>query len=85
MIKATAKTSGDGDEKHIGVSLQIEGSVKQSMKELAGIVNGFIKATYQNVPEGMEGDVTILIAELLANTTKGAFDEYMEMKKGAQA
>lgn len=81
MIKATAKTHEDGDEKHIGVSIQVEGSFAQTMKELAGIVTSFIRATYQNVPEEKTVDVTVLIAEMLATATKNAFDDHMELLK----
>lgn len=84
MIKAAAKTHEDGDEKHIGVSIQVEGSVAQTMKELAGIVTAFIRATYQNVPEEKTGDVTMLIAEMLATATKNAFDDHMQLMKEAK-
>lgn len=84
MIKATAKTKETEEARNICVSLSLDGSVGDTMRELAGIVNAVIRATYQNCPEGMEADVTLLFAEKLAETTKKAFDDHMQLMKEAQ-
>lgn len=84
MIKATATTHEEGEERQIGVQLAINGSVMDTIRELSGIVNAVIRATYQNCPDGMEADVTLLFAEKLADSTKQAFDAHMELMKEAK-
>lgn len=84
MIKAAATTKGDEESKHVCVSLSMFGTVGDTMRELAGIVNAVIRATYQNCPEGTEAHVTLMFAEKLADTTKKAYDDHMQLMKEAK-
>lgn len=84
MIKAAATTKEDEESKHVCVSLSMFGTVGDTMRELAEIVNAVIRATYQNCPEGTEAHVTLMFAERLADTTKKAYDDHMQLMKEAK-
>lgn len=77
MVKAEANRLSD----HIGVSLEIGGTVIEIHKEFSAIVQAFTQAMLNRVDEGREQDLIIILGKDILSATADAYESYLDLKK----